>query len=102
MSAAPNHAASCGFADAIITLSGEDSASCQNNHHISSPHVRHQRVPDRITIRAFVLPDRISSVPCDGDSGWKTHHEVCERLHREGRLRLPDGVSYYDPSEGSE
>ena len=46
MFVAPNYSASCGFADAIITLSGEDSASCQNNHHISSPHVRHQRVPD--------------------------------------------------------
>ena len=94
MSAAPNHTASCGFVDAIITLSGEDSASCQNNHHMSSPHVRHQRVPDRITIRAFVLPDRISSVPCDGDSGWKTHHEVCEAYRFGiGTSETPRGLS---------
>ena len=41
---------SSGLAGTTITLLGEDSASCQNNHHISSPHVRHQRVPDRIII----------------------------------------------------
>lgn len=49
----PNHVASYGFADTYITFSGEDSASCQNNHHMSSPHVRHRRVPDRTIIRGW-------------------------------------------------
>lgn len=96
MSAAPNYSASCGFADAIITLSGEDSASCQNNHHTSSPHVRHQRVPDRITIRASVLPERIGYASCDGDSGWKTHHEVCEAYRFGiGTSETPRGLSSF-------
>ena len=96
MSQSSDRTVSSGLAGIIITFSGEDSASCQNNHHISSPHVRHQRVPDRITIRASVLPERIGYASCDGDSGWKTHHEVCEAYRFGiGTSETPRGLSSF-------
>ena len=94
MSQSSDRIVSSGLAGTAITFSGEDSASCQNNHHMSSPHVRHQRVPDRITVRASVLPERIGYASCDGDSGWKTHHEVCEAYRFGiGTSETPRGLS---------
>ncbi len=60
---------------------------------------------EKIALYGAMHPKDVAFYSCDlMDYGLTEDQadEVCERLHREGRLRLPDGVSYYDPSEGSE
>lgn len=60
---------------------------------------------ERIAMYGAMHPKDVAFYSCDlMDYGLTEDQadEVCERLHREGRLRLPDGVVYYDPSEGSE
>ena len=60
---------------------------------------------ERIALYGAMHPKDVAFYSCDlMDYGLTEDQadEVCERLHREGRLRLPDGVVYYDPSEGSE
>ena len=60
---------------------------------------------ERIAQYGAMHPKDVAFYSCDlMDYGLTEDQaeEVCERLHREGSLNLPDGVSYYDPSEESE
>ena len=60
---------------------------------------------ERFALYGAMHPKDVAFYSCDlMDYGLTEDQadEVCERLHREGRLKLPDGVTYYDPSEESE
>ena len=60
---------------------------------------------ERIALYGTIHPKDVAFYSCDlMDYGLTEDQatEVCERLHREGRLKLPDGVTYYDPSGESE
>lgn len=57
---------------------------------------------ERIAIYGAMHPKDGMFYYCDLEDYGLTNdqaYEVCERLHREGRLKVPDGIGYYDSSE---